>query len=100
MTKQKKNNKDTLILVVYVGIANIRSADVSEFISKLSNKIIPSTIDAEVILIPTESTDTRIECINPKYITDAELIKQNSILMYELNYELKKQKEYLENEKN
>lgn len=98
MTEQKKN--DTLILVIYVGVGNIRSADVNEFIKKISARIVPNTINAEIIIIPTESTDTRIECINPKYITENELIKQNSLLMYELNYELQKQIEYLKNEKN
>lgn len=89
------------ILVIYIGVSGIRSEDIPDYINKISEKIIPQTMEAEIIVIPTHSYETRIECINPKYITDEELIKKHSKLMeelhIELNHQIKKMKE--ENEK-
>jgi hypothetical protein len=44
--------------------------------------------------------DTRIECINPKYITDEELVKEHTNLMKELNEALHFQLEILKENKN
>ena len=79
------------IIVIYIGIKNIRSEDINAYINKVTNKIIPSTIEAEFIVIPINSLDTRIECINPKYITDENLIKEHSNLISELNIKLNEQ---------
>ena len=87
------------ILVIYVGVAGIRSEDISEYTHKVADKIIPTTFHGEVILLPTQSSDTRIECINPKYITDADLVKEHTDLMKELQEELRKQLEILKEEK-
>jgi len=88
------------IIVVYVGVAGIRSEDIREFVEKLSRKISPSTIEGEIIVIPTQSPDTRIECINPKYITDADLIKEHTEMMKKLQEELQNQLGQLKNDKN
>ena len=88
------------IIVVYVGVAGIRSEDIREFVEKLSRKISPSTIEGEIIVIPTQSPDTRIECINPKYITDADLIKEHTEMMKKLQEELQNQLEQLKDDKN
>lgn len=87
-------------LVLYIGVEKVRSADIDEYLNKVVARITPNIKNSEIIVLPCENTnDIRIECINPEYITDDELIKKNSILMYELNYELQKQIEYLKNEK-
>ena len=91
---------EKLILVIYVGVVGLRSEDIKEFVHRLSERIIPSSVEGEFIMIPTQSTDTRIECINPKYITDAELIKEHTEMMKKLQENLQNQMEQLKQENN
>jgi hypothetical protein len=79
------------ILVVYVGIIGIRSEDIDTFVHKVASKIVPTTFDGEIIIIPTQQLDTRIECINPKYITEPELIQEHTVLIKELQEALLEQ---------
>ena len=79
------------ILVVYVGITGIRSEDINTFVHKVVSKIVPTTFEGEIIIIPTQLLDTRIECINPKYITEPELIQEHTELMKELQEALLEQ---------
>lgn len=90
---------ETKILVIYVGVAGIRMEDIQEFVRRLSTRITPSTFQGEVIIIPTQTVDTRIECINPKYITDAELIKEHTEMMKKLQDELQYQLKVLKAER-
>ena len=91
---------ERLVLVIYVGVQGLRSEDIEDFIQKLSTRIIPSTIEGEIIMIPTQSPDTRIECINPKYITDADLINEHTEMMKKLQEQLRYQSEQLKQENN
>lgn len=79
------------ILVIYVGVQGIRIEDIEYYTNKIAKKIIPTTFKGEIIVIPIQSINTKIECINPKYITDNILIKEHTELMNELNKELKYQ---------
>jgi hypothetical protein len=88
------------ILVIYVGVANVQPEDISDFCHRVAKKIIPTSFIGEVILLPVQSLDTRIECINPKYITDEELVKEHTNLMKELNEALHFQLEILKENKN
>lgn len=81
--------KDKLILVFYINVENMSTDDIGDYMNKISQKIVPTNIDAEGILIPIFNGLTRIECINPKYISEDDLIKKNNILMGELNEHLK-----------
>jgi len=87
------------ILVVYVGVAGIRSEDIDMFVHKIVSKIIPTTFEGEIIIIPAQSPDTKIECINPKYITDYILIKEHNEKMQKLQEALQHQLEQLKQEK-
>jgi hypothetical protein len=89
---------EKLIIVIYVGVQGLRSEDIEDFIQKLSTRIVPSSIEGEFIMIPTQSPNTRIECINPKYITESELIAEHTELMKKLNEELQNQLEQLKQE--
>jgi len=51
-------------------------------------------------MIPTQSPNTIIKCINPKYITDTELIKEHTEMMKKLNIELQYQLNQLKEENN
>jgi hypothetical protein len=91
---------EKIILVVYVGVAGIRSEDIETFVHQISRKIAPSTIEGEIIIIPSQSYDTRIECINPVYITDTELIKKHTEMMQKLQTELHHQLKQIKKENN
>jgi len=79
---------ETKILTLYIGVAGIRSEDIGNYTHKIAKKIIPKTFEGEIILIPIQSHDTRIECINPKYITDVDLINEHTEMMKKLQLEL------------
>jgi len=83
------------ILVIYVGVSGIRLEDIDTYINKVINKIMPQTFEGEIIIIPIQSSDTKIECINPKYITDAELIVEHTEMMKKLQEALQNQLEQL-----
>jgi hypothetical protein len=91
---------DTKILVIYVGIAGIRTEDVPDFVNKVTKKIAPTMFEGEIIIIPVQSVDTKIECVNPVYITEAELILQHTELMKKLNDALHSQLEILKEKNN
>ena len=76
------------IIVIYVGVAGIRSEDIDVFVREVTKRIVPSSVKAEFISIPVQSCDTRMECINPKYITEPELIQKHTELMKELHDEI------------
>jgi len=83
------NNMDNKILVIYVGVGDMNSSDkILDFINTIKQKIVPVTFEGEIIIIPTRSYDTRIECINPVYITDTELVNKHTELMKKLHEEL------------
>lgn len=73
---------DKLILVYYIGVGLIDDDDISQYVNEIINKIkSESDIVGEMIIIPTKDIDSRIECINPKYITDSDLIREHRIKM-------------------
>jgi hypothetical protein len=89
--------EETKVFVIYIGIAFVRDVDIPDFIERVKENLIPSNVEGEFIIIPVQSTDTRIECINPTYITDDKLIRKHRLLMDELhehiNYYIDEQKE-------
>lgn len=88
------------IIVIYIGVAGIRSEDIETFVRKVTSKIIPTTVDGEIIIIPVQSANTKIECINPVFITEQELIEKHKNLMNELHVQLEHQISILKNEEN
>lgn len=83
------------ILVYYIGVAGIRSEDIDEFVNKVTKRIISKTFKGEIIIIPVQSPNTYIDCINPKYITEPELIAKHKPMMDKLLNELHNQMEQL-----
>jgi hypothetical protein len=86
------------ILVIYAGVAGLRSEDIGDFVHKLAKKLSPEGFQGMIITIPVQSLDTRIECINPKYITDKVLIKEHTEMIKKLNEELQYQLDQLKKE--
>ncbi len=95
--KQETDNK---IFVLYVGVQGVRLEDIPDFVQKVTKKISPTSINCEIISIPVQSPDTRIECINPEYITNSQLIKKHTNMMKKLQQELQHQLEQLKTKKN
>lgn len=91
---------ESKIIVIYIGIAGVRSEDINDYIHKITKKITPSTFEGEIIIIPTQSIDTKIECINPKYITEPELIQQHTETIKKLQNELQIQLNILKQKNN
>ena len=90
---------ESKIIVIYIGIAGVRSEDINNYIHEVTKKITPSTFEGEIIIIPTQSIDTKIECINPKYITEPELIQQHTEMIKKLQNELQIQLDKLKQKK-
>ena len=91
--------EETKILVLYVGVAGVRDEDISSTVHKIAKKIIPDTFQGEIIIIPVQSYDVKIECINPKYVTEEKLIEEHNKMMKILNEELQYQINQVRNEK-
>ena len=88
------------IIVIYVGVAGIRLEDIPNYVNLVTAKISPQTFEGEIISIPVQSSDTTIECINPTYVTDADLIKEHTEKMNKLHELLQFQLEQLKQNKN
>jgi len=88
------------IIVIYVGVAGVRLEDIPDFVQKVTSKISPQTFEGEIISIPVQSLNTTMECINPTYITDDDLIRQHSEKMNKLHELLQFQLEQLNQNKN
>lgn len=91
------------IFTMYVGIMGIRTEDIIEYVHKISSKVIPATFDGEILVLPTQtlpSYELRIECINPAYVVEPELIKKHTELMKDLHTQLKIQLDLLKEKNN
>jgi hypothetical protein len=90
-----------LILVYYISTVGIDPSDIQYYFEELQTKIAAQSVseDTEIIFVPVIG-ETRIECINPKYITDSELIKEHERKMAELHEHLDNQLEQIPKSKN
>ena len=86
------------IIVIYVGVAGVRLEDIPTYVQKVTAKISPQTLNGEIIIIPVQAVDTRIECINPVYVTDINLIKEHTEKMKKLHELLQYQLEQIKQE--
>jgi len=82
--------ENTKILVFYIDIRMVESEDIPMYMEKIGKRIVPENLDAEGIMIPIYG-ETKVECINPVYIKDDELIKKQERLMSELHEHLENQ---------
>jgi hypothetical protein len=81
-------------------VAAIPIEQVDHFVHDVAGKITPQSFEGEIIIIPTQSFDTKIECINPKYITDEKLIAEHTEKLEKLKKELQTQLDILNDMKN
>jgi hypothetical protein len=76
-----------LFLVVYLGVQNIEDDEVHDYMCKVKH-IVSSEFECKVLVITVDLPSSRIECINPKYITDENLINEHTALMKKLDEKL------------
>lgn len=79
-----------IIYVYYLNIGNIPPQEVENYCKRILQKLEDGLQDDNSIsfLIPTRTGNTRLECINPVYITNEELIKKHEELIKNLNEKL------------
>jgi hypothetical protein len=65
-------NTEKLILVYYLNLGNISPQKTEEIMSSFSANLNRSIREAHHILLPISNGDTRVECLNPKLITQEE----------------------------
>ena len=72
--------KDKLILVAYINIGFIHIEDVSSYLEQ-SAKILRDGTDDSVLLyiIPVRGHESRLECINPKLVSEEEYEKARQV---------------------
>ncbi len=68
---------DKLILVFYIDVGNISPSEVAEYIEGIRDNTRVGDINEVVqFYIPVRDQETRVECINPKFVTDEDMIKK------------------------
>jgi len=79
--------EDKKIIVFYVGVGDMSPNAIGENIKKVKRafrtKEFAERMNCELILLPTREVNSRIECINPKYITEEKLIAEHKSSMEE-----------------
>ena len=82
--------ESNLIIVFYIDVRQIDPNDIYNFINGVAKRTQLNTETKDLLYIPIYG-ESRIECVNPIYITDSELIKKHERLMAELHEHLKNQ---------
>ena len=72
------------IYVIYIDIRNIDGNLVDEYSKNVATEFKDSFNNGGTLLVIPYFNDTKIECINPKYITNENLIKEHEELMKKL----------------
>ena len=74
-----------LILVYYIDVRHLDNDDVHYFMSRVMKNIrLESSDIGEIIALPVKDV-SKVECINPKYITEPELIREHRLKIDELH---------------
>ena len=64
--------------VMYVNVGHMHPSDVDEYSRKILNNFKElETDNSTLFLVPTRTGENKIECINPVYITNDELVKKH-----------------------
>lgn len=69
-------NKDKLIIVAYINMGLISDTDASEFLAETARALKPNGDDSILFyVIPVREGETRLDCINPKLVSEEEYEK-------------------------
>jgi hypothetical protein len=74
-------SKEKIILVHYINVGNINSNDVAEIMKDIVNKFSLKEEDNIISYwIPVREGDTRVECINPKLVSEEDFVEAKRVL--------------------
>jgi hypothetical protein len=74
-------NKEKIILIHYINVGNIDDNDVSEMMKNVVNKFSPKEEDNIISYwIPVREGETRVECINPKLVSEEDFTEAKRVL--------------------
>lgn len=71
---------EKIILVHYIHIGNMNVNDVSRYMKEFSETCKPKEEDIISYWIPVKNGDSRVECINPKLISDDDFNEIKKVL--------------------
>jgi hypothetical protein len=72
---------EKIILVHYINIGNIDGNDVSKIMEDVVNKFSPKEEDNIISYwIPVREGETRVECINPKLVSQEDFTEAKQVL--------------------
>ena len=76
------NDKDKLLLIFYVGLKHIQQEDRPGYFSEISRHFINAFDETikPILIADVKSDKTKVECINPKLITEDEYAKVQEII--------------------
>ena len=74
-------SKEKIILIHYINVGNIDGNNVSEMIENVVKKFSPKEEDNIISYwIPVREGETRIECINPKLVSEEDFTEAKRVL--------------------
>ena len=74
-------NKEKIILIHYINVSNIDSNDVSKIMEEIINKFsLKQENNIISYWIPVREGDTRVECINPKLVSEEDFTEAKRVL--------------------
>ena len=74
-------SKEKIILIHYINVGNIDGNDVSEMMENIVNKFSPKEEDNIISYwIPVREGETRVECINPKLVSEEDFTEAKRVL--------------------
>ena len=77
----KVMSKEKIILIHYINVGNIDDNDVSEMMKNVVNKFSPKEEDNIISYwIPVREGETRVECINPKLVSEEDFTEAKRVL--------------------
>ena len=72
---------EKIILVHYINIANMNYNDVNKFMEEVVVKFSPKEEDNIISYwIPVNNGETRVECINPKLVSEEDYLEAKKVL--------------------
>ena len=76
------SDKDKLLLIFYVGLKHIRFEDRTVYFNEISQHFIKAFDETikPILIADVKSDKTKVECINPKLITEDEYVKVQEII--------------------
>ena len=74
-------NKEKIILIHYINVGNIDGNNVSKMMENVVNKFSPKEEDNIISYwIPVREGETRVECINPKLVSEEDFTEAKRVL--------------------